>query len=323
MNFNKFKTNKKDFPFAGKLLIVFSIIFFTAIVVEGVILINRKEDEKKQDTTTSTVNEASILQLNGLYVDNAEIVKVGEEIIYGVDVNFVAGLLGPVYVQEARDGTSTLSLDHRIKAKERAEKYSALLQEASGKDWIILDSEYYNDLSKNQFKRQEVINSVTNQWEQSRELALSAGICKLTFFNVIPPQMGIENADNQARLFIEDLRDEVNQGGDIETICNNAGESDGIDSPTYRVTESPHTFSEDYNTELNELLISLDVDELSEVFGIYDGGYTNDQYSENDGQYIFAYAFIKMFVKEGDFDVTSFEGYLDKIIKNYQIEDYE
>ncbi|MCX7997052.1 MAG: peptidylprolyl isomerase [Patescibacteria group bacterium] len=190
------------------------------------------------------------------------IARVGEELIYNVDLNEEVASFPPSDDPEVREKLFQKMVDDSI-----------ILQGASREGLIRMNATVYNSAEKNYAKRIALV-------QDAKEKLIAAGdsysgtVVALWFFNQRPGRVGYDQGKKIARQRITDLHSRVKSGA---ITMEQAGEELRRDSSLYQVDEAfrinaIYTFTSNVKAQFNydpgfeKVMRGLKVGEISDVY---------------------------------------------------------
>lgn len=227
------------------------------------------------------------------YECDAPIMTVGEETLYGCDLNALFILYEPeAYIQPAAIGPQDPQLNTVLDA---LITNSGLLQEAQKRGLITLDETIYNSPAKDPVARINALKELRNSIGNSFDKTVDFEAIVIYFHNQVDPSIPLDQAQAAAKTKMDVLYQRLQNG---EITMEQAGAevaADNIQGDTTGVSLSSldklykenaysnrfqHTFSSEFFTDpsLNEELRSLGEGQMSTVRLCKDSKFTDAEF---------------------------------------------
>ncbi|MDQ5951108.1 MAG: hypothetical protein QG639_385 [Patescibacteria group bacterium] len=227
------------------------------------------------------------------YQCDAPIMTVGEETLYGCDLNALFILYEPeAYIQPAAIGPQDPALNTVLDA---LITNSGLLQEAQKRGLITLDESIYNSPNKDSIRRIDTLRQLRETIGNSFNKTVNYEAVTIYFHNQIDPQIPLADAQTAAKAKMDNLYARL-QSGEITMEQAGAeiaadtikGDTTGISlsqldrlykENAYSLRES-HNFDSEFFTDpsLNEELRSLGEGQMSTVRLCKDSKFTDAEF---------------------------------------------
>ena len=265
-------------------------------------------------TPTPLLSLDEALTDKGKFPSGEKVAQVGQEIIYGRDLNYI------LYEEFPQDFFSPSASISAVKQKSliTAINDSVLLQSEAKEGLINLTPVIFNNLNKNQQLRKKKVQEITKR-RMATEEKISGAAISIWYHNVQPPSIPIYEAEKLAKSKIQEVYNDIKQGKitfqEGGEIVRNDSELAKID-PSFRGNaymgfddlsppQQPFTYK-----ALNQAVSSLKEGEISNILKIVS---PNDKNPDEE-----FYAFVKIF-KRTNRGSGNFFSWLEKEKKSYEI----
>lgn len=161
------------------------------------------------------------------YACDQEIMQVGEEKLYGCDLNALFILMVPdTYIQPdsvTADNADLISVVQALIVD------SGLLQEAQTKGWVSLTNFFYNSPEKNMFERYSQLKRLRREFDLKMEKTVDFEAIVIYFHNQIDPKIPVAEAKTVAKKKMDILHNRLKNG---EISMQQAGDEIKADAIT-------------------------------------------------------------------------------------------
>lgn len=232
-------------------------------------------------------------QTNGArYKCDEPIMKVGEETLYGCDLNALFVVYEPeAYIQPAAIGPQDPKLNSVLDA---LVTNSGLLQEAQKRGLITLDDTIYNSPTKDPVKRMDALRELRETIGNTFNKTVDYEAVAIYFHNQVDPQIPLDQAQAAAKAKMDNLYARLKSGeitmqqaGDEIAADNIKGDTTGVSlakldqqykENAYNLREG-HNFDSEFFTDssLDEELRSLGEGQMSTVRLCKDHSFTEQE----------------------------------------------
>ena len=312
-----------------KFLLIFTIVFIaSAISILAGYFFSQKVTKKPLSTPVTTATHlpttptpTPLLSLDealtdkGKFPSGEKVAQVGEEIIYGRDMNYI------LYEEFPQDFFSPAASISALKQKGilTAINDSVLLQSEAREGLISLTPMIFNNPNKNLLLRKKRVQEITKRRIATEEKISGAAI-SIWYHNVKPPSIPIDEAEKLAKTKIEKVYNDVKQG---KITFQEGGNRIMNDTALAKIdfsykgnaymefTEKAIDDRPFAHSKLNEVLLSLKEEEMSEIIKV-----VSPPDSQNPDEEF--YAFVKIF-KRTNRGSGNFFSWLEKEKKSYEI----
>lgn len=159
-------------------------------------------------TPPSAITEQQALSENGLFPQDEVFATVGEEEIFGSDLNFIAyTYYNTEYnklVNEGQPAPETL----KDNALQKAINDSVILQEGAKDNLVLLTTSIFNYPQKDFWARQMAVQNVEDAYNASQQTYSGESIT-IWFYNVQPPKVSETEAEQIAKEKITELYNDL------------------------------------------------------------------------------------------------------------------
>lgn len=226
------------------------------------------------------------------YKCDEAIMKVGEETLYGCDLNAMFVIYEPdAYIQPAAIGPQDPKLNSVLDAMITN---SGLLQEAQKRGLVNLDETIYNSPTKDQVKRMDTLRELRDSLGNSLNKTVDYEAIAIYFHNQVDPKIPLDQAQTAAKAKMDNLYTRLQSGeitmkqaGDEIAADDIKGDTTGVSlanldtqyqTNAYNFREG-HNFDSDFFTDssLNEELRSLGEGQMSTVRLCKDHSFTEQE----------------------------------------------
>jgi len=264
-----------------------AIAIALVILIAGIVYLSQKSSQPtKQKSSLPTGVE------NKFFQDDQKIAKVGEEILYGKDLNYT---LYSTFNSDFQSKNPSLSKLKEL-ALRKAVDDSRILQIGQKQKIVELQNSFYNNVDKDYQVRQNKIVDVINSLGTSQEIISGAKLA-IWFYNMEPPKISQDQAEQLAKqkltaihndiknskITFQQGRDRIVNDSSLKQIDRNYignAYTEFIDrSPTDGFFSSPG---------LDKQLLQLGQGEISQVYK-----YPSDPKSASDERYYYTLTITK------------------------------